>query len=253
MADAKLYVIPGSHPCRTGMLLLEHKGIEYESVELVPGMHSLAVRLLGFPAEAKRAHQLGEGSHPRLSMADRLGTVPALRYDGEKVQTCRSIARFLDDVQPDPPLFPSDPEKRRAVEEAEEWGDDVLQMPARRLTFAGTLKGPGGVRNDGADGRLGVLLYKNDWVRTRVAPQLGRRVFEVDEGTERKMLDELPAQLDHVDALIEHGLLHGEQLNAADYMIVTSLALMTYRPDLEPEIMARPAGALVDRVLPEPA
>jgi hypothetical protein len=36
-------------------------------------------------------------------------------------------------------------------------------------------------------------------------------------------------------------------------MIVTSLALLTYRTDLEPEVMARPAGALVDRVLPEPA
>ena len=59
--------------------------------------------------------------------------------------------------------------------------------------------------------------------------------------------------LDHVDELIEQGVLNGEQLNAADYLIVTSLALLTYRTDLEPEIMARPAGALVDRVLPEPA
>lgn len=28
--DARLYVILGSHPCRTGMLLLEHKGIDHE-------------------------------------------------------------------------------------------------------------------------------------------------------------------------------------------------------------------------------
>ena len=61
-----------------------------------------------------------------------------------------------------------------------------------------------------------------------------------------------PGLLDHVDALIEQGVLNGEQLNAADYMIVTSLALLTYRIDLEPEIMARPAGALVERVLPDP-
>jgi glutathione S-transferase len=250
---AKLYVIPGSHPCRTGMLLLEHKGIPYERVELVPGIHPVAVRLLGFPAEAQRAHQLGEGSHPRLSMADRLGTVPALRYDESKVQTCRAIARFLDEVQPGPPLFPSDPDRRRAVEDAEEWGDDVLQMPARRLTFAATLHGPGAVRNDGEDGRLGALLFKRRWVRTRVAPQFGKRVFEVDEATEREMLDALPEMLDRVDAWIEQRVLNGEQLNAADYMIVTSLALLTYRTDLEPEVMARPAGALVDRVLPEPA
>jgi hypothetical protein len=36
-------------------------------------------------------------------------------------------------------------------------------------------------------------------------------------------------------------------------MLVTSLALLDYRADLRPEIEARPAGALVDRVLPEPA
>ena len=235
------------------MLLLEHKDIPYERVEFVPGIHSVAVRLLGFPAEAQRTHQLGEGSHRRLSIADRLGTVPALRYDDRRIQTCRAIARFLDEVQPDPPLFPADPERRRAVEEAELWGDDVLQMPARRLTFAATLRGPGAVHNDGEDGRLGVLLFKRRWVRTRAAPQIGRRVFEVDEAAEREMLDALGGQLDHVDELIEQGVLNGEQLNAADYLIVTSLALLAYRTDLEPEIMARPAGALVDRVLPEPA
>lgn len=252
MPSAKLYVIPGSHPCRTGMLMLEHKGIAYERVELVPGVHSFAVRALHFPAEARRAHLLGEGSHRRLDRVDRLGTVPALRFDGERVQTCRAIARFLDEAQPDPPLFPSDPERRRAVEEAELWGDDVLQMPARRLTFAATLRGPGAVRNEGDDGRLGVLLFKRRWVRARAAPQIGKRVFEVDESAEREMLEALPGLLDQVDAWIGDGTLNGAELNAADYMIVTSLALLMYRTDLEPEIASRPAGALVDRVLPEP-
>jgi hypothetical protein len=77
-------------------------------------------------------------------------------------------------------------------------------------------------------------------------------VFEVDEDAERQMLEALPAMLDRVDAWIEEGVLSGEQLNVADYMIVTSLALVMYRNDLEPEIASRPAGALVDRVLPEP-
>lgn len=234
------------------MLMLEHKGIPYERVELVPGVHSVAVRVLGFPAEAKRTHLLGEGNHRRLAMADRLGTVPALRYDGERIQTCREIARFLDEVQPDPPLFPSDPEQRRAVEEAELWGDESLQMTARRLTFAGSMRGPGAIRNEGDDGRLGVLLFKNRNVRRRVVPQFGRRAFEVDEEVERELLEALPAMLDQVDAWIEAGVLNGAELNAADYMIVTSVALLMYRTDLEPEIASRPAGALVDRVLPEP-
>src|SRR5215216_6157493 len=115
------------------MLMLEHKGIPYRRVSLVTGPHAVAVRLLGFPATAKRAELLGEGSHGRLAMVDRLGTVPALRFDGQRIQTNREISRFLDRVQPEPPLFPADSERRRAVAEAELWGDEVLQMPARRL------------------------------------------------------------------------------------------------------------------------
>ena len=58
--------------------------------------------------------------------------------------------------------------------------------------------------------------------------------------------------LDEVDGLIDAGVLGGERLNAADMMIAPSLALLAYRRDLRPEIERRPAGALLDRLLPEP-
>jgi glutathione S-transferase len=234
------------------MLMLEHKGIPYKRVDLIAGLHPWAVRILGFPGHVQRAQKLTEGRRRRLAMIDRLGTVPALRFDGERVQTNREISRFLDRVQPDPPLFPADPDRQRAVEEAELWGDEVLQMPARRLVFAAILHGPGALRNDGADGRLGVLLFRSRLLRTRLAPRFGRQVFDVNEQTERQLLDELPGMLDRIDAWIEAGVLNGDELNAADYMIVTSVALLMYRTDLEPDIKARPAGALADRVLPEP-
>ena len=250
MPDAKLYVIPGSHPCRTGKLLLEHKGIPYDHVDLVPLTHPVAVRLLGFPGRTTRTSQLGEGNHWRIALADRLGTVPALRYDGQKVQTNREIARFLDRIKPEPPLFPADPQRRRAVEEAERWGDEDLQMSARRLLLAAGRRDE--IRNHGDDGRLGTLIYKHRAVRRRAIPVIARS-FEINRSRERELLDAVPAQLDRVDGWIADGTLNGDELNAADYMIVTSLALMTYRPDLEPEIMRRPAGKLVDRVLPEPA
>ena len=60
------------------------------------------------------------------------------------------------------------------------------------------------------------------------------------------MLDELPAQLDRIDAWIADGVLNGERLNAADFAIGSSLALLAYRLDLAPEIEGRPAGRLVD-------
>jgi glutathione S-transferase len=231
------------------MLLLEHKHIPYQRVDLVPGLHPVVVRLLGFPAEAKRAHTLGEGEHRGVALADRMGTVPALRYDGERVQTNRAIARFLDRVKPEPPLFPADPEQRLAVEEAELWGDDVLQMPARRLVLHGGTKGL--LRDDGDDGRLGPLLFRNRQVRMRLVPMIAR-TFKANERAERELLEALPGMLDRIDAWIEQGVLNGEQLNAADYMIASSVAMLMYRTDLEPEIASRPAGGLADRVLPDP-
>ena len=59
--------------------------------------------------------------------------------------------------------------------------------------------------------------------------------------------------LDRVDGFIDAGVINGDALNAADFMIAPSLALFYYRPDLRPEVEARPVAAFVDRVLPEPA
>src|SRR5688500_17302001 len=159
--DAKLYVILGSHACRVGMLMLDHKGIEYKAVNLPVGVHPLLVRLRGFPASAS-PRSAGTTRPSALAISDRLGTVPALKLDGERVQSKREIARLLDRHHPEPPLFPAEPERRRAVEEAEEWGDEVLQMIARRLTLMAVLRGRDGLIDRGGDGRLGPLLWRND-------------------------------------------------------------------------------------------
>jgi glutathione S-transferase len=249
---AKLYVIRGSHACRAGMLMLDHKGIEFQAVNLPVGLHPMLVRLHGFPAAAA-PRRTGESRPPMLAMLDRLGTVPALKLDGERVQSNHEIARFLDRRNPDPPLFPEGPERRRVVEEAEEWGNEVLQMVARRLTFMGVLHGRDGLVDRARDGRLGPLLWRNDTMRFYGAKVAGRSTFKATPGEEAELLAELPALLDRVDGYIADGVLNAENLNAADFMIAPSLALFFYRRDLLPEVEGRPLEALVDRLLPEPA
>ena len=59
--------------------------------------------------------------------------------------------------------------------------------------------------------------------------------------------------LDRIDAWIGDGVLGGAHLNAADFMVAPSLALILYRPDVLPLFEGRPALELVDRLLPEPA
>ena len=44
-------------------------------------------------------------------------TVPGLRIDGtEKISGSRAIMRRLDQLAPEPPLFPADPAQRAPVE-----------------------------------------------------------------------------------------------------------------------------------------
>jgi glutathione S-transferase len=102
---ARLYVMPISNPAAAGAAMIAHERIPHRLVRLMPGLHPLLVRLAGFD----------------------WFTVPALEFDGRKVQGSRRIARFLDEVRPDPPLFPAEPERRARVEEAERWGEQVLQ------------------------------------------------------------------------------------------------------------------------------
>jgi glutathione S-transferase len=251
--EAKLYVILGSHACRTGILMMEHKGIEYERVELPTGLHPLVLRLRGFAGNAAPFRRLGDGSHRMLGRADRMGTVPTLRVDGRQVKTNREIARFLDEFRPDPPLFPADPDRRRAVEEAERWGDEVFQMAARRLALAASTQGRDALVNRGGDGRLGPLLWRNTTVRLAGTRVLALFVFGAGARADEKLREELPGQLDRIDDWIEAGVLNGDELNAADFMIAPSVALLTYRRDLRAEIEQRPVAGLVDRLLPEPS
>ena len=103
---AKVYVIVGSHACRTATLMLEYKRIPYRVIELPTGLHPLLVRAAGFPGHATPIRTVGGSTHSQLAMLDRLGTVPAMVLDGERVQSNREIARQLERVCPDPPLSP---------------------------------------------------------------------------------------------------------------------------------------------------
>lgn len=247
-----LYVIPGSHACRSAMLMLDHKRVPWRRVDVVTVLHPLAVRLLGF--EGGRERRTAGGRRPlALRMGDHLGTVPALAMDGERVSTNRLIARVLDERHPDRPLFPADPEKRRAVEEVERWANDPFQMAARRILAAAVGDDIAAFSRSAANGRMGHLLYKHALTRRLVLPRLARFAFAVDPGSIDDILADLHPMLDKIDGWIAGGILGGEELNVADFMIAPGLALILYWPDVLPAFEGRPALELVDRLLPEPA
>src|SRR3954449_181468 len=104
----KLYVIPGSHACRSAMLMLERKRLPYRRVDIVTLMHPVVTRLRGFDAGGQ-TRTAGGRRTPGLRLGDRLGTVPALAAGRERISTNHRIARFLDPRHCDPPLLPAGP------------------------------------------------------------------------------------------------------------------------------------------------
>jgi glutathione S-transferase len=225
--NARLYVIPASHPSIAVQLMLEHKGIPYKRTDLLPVISKGVLRAVGFPGI----------------------TVPALKIDGDKVQGSRPITRELDRLRPEPPLFPAEPEKRAAVEEAERFGDEELQHPVRQILWWGMKQDRAPLRGYSEGARIGMPIGLA--VKT-AAPivALSARFNEAGDENARQALAALPALLDKVDSLVESGVLNGEQLNAADFQIAPSIGLAMTLDDLRPAIENRPAGALARRLVP---
>jgi glutathione S-transferase len=247
---ATLYVIPGSHACAAAKLMLERKGIGYRTVELPTGLHPQLVRLRGFPGSPKPMRMV-DGKPTRMSaVLDRVGTVPALSFGSEKVQRNAEIARFLERAVPEPPLFPADPGQRAAVEEAEAWADEPLQMFARRLVIVAGARNSNELSERGARGRLGALLAGNDRRRQIAAKLAARTTFRANADAERRLLAELPEVLDRADGYYAAGVIGGGQPNVAELMIAPSLALLDYRLDIRDQVRGRPVFAVVDRLLP---
>ena len=225
---AKLYVIPASHPSRAAWKMLEHKGIPFKRRDLIPVVSKGMLRAAGFPGV----------------------TVPALKLDGERIQGSREIARALDRIQPEPPLFPADPAARAAVEEAEAWGDETLQPLARRILWNGMRRDRKPLRSYSEGARLGVPLG----VATRTSAPIVALSARFNEATDENVqadLVALPAVVQRIDDWIAAGVIGGPQPNAADFQIAPSLGLLLTIEDVRPAIESRPAAELARRIDPE--
>jgi glutathione S-transferase len=225
--DATLYGISFSHPSRAAGLMLRHKGIEPKIVNLPPGSQQVAMRALGF----------------------RHGTVPDVKLDGRRIQGSQQISRALDEAVPEPPLFPADSERRIAVEDAERWGDAVYQPVPRRI-FRWAANTDGDLR-EGLARLAGMPAPAAAKYLMWPVTQVYVRFEGGGEAAARADVRALPGHLDHVDELIEAGVLNGPELNAADFQVgITTRVLLNF-PQLAPLAEGRPAAEHAMRIAPD--
>jgi glutathione S-transferase len=195
-----LYVVHGSHPCAAVERALELKGLAYRRVELPPPLHA-PIQKLRFGTR----------------------TVPGMRLpDGEKVVGSSAILRRLDDLAPEPPLFPPDGEARALVQRAEEWGEEVYQPIARRLLWAALRRAPDALPSYARGSRLPLptaAIRAMAPAVTRVEATMNRAV----EGAVRADLRALPRHLDRIDGWLDRGVIGVFPPNAADLQIAAGV------------------------------
>lgn len=224
---ATLWQIPGSHPCEAVEKALVMKGFEVKKVNLLPVMHK--------PVQKAMFGQ---------------ATVPGVVFDGERVVGSRRIMKRLDELAPEPALYPADPGQRGKVEEAEQWGDDILQATVRRALWAVAENDPKTVLSALADPETLPLPLPVAMASAKQMVWAEKRIHGITPEVARADLSALRGLLDHVDSLIADGVIGGENPNAADLQILSSVKLLGAFDDFGALLAGRPSVALADRVFP---
>jgi glutathione S-transferase len=228
----RLYWTAVSHPSQAVRKMLDLKGVSYEIVNVLPFNQRVHLRLVGF----------------------RGGTVPAVKLDGRRVQGSREIARALDELWPEPPLFPADPELRARVEEAERWGEQQLQPVPRRLgRYAAWHEleiRRWGARSAGLPAPELVARITGPAARyfARTLESDGRRA--TTEAAARADLEAVPALLDRADKLLADGTLTLDPPNAATLQVLSSVCLLDSLADLHDVIGGRPCVVAARELFP---
>jgi glutathione S-transferase len=226
---AKLYVVHGSHPCAVVARAMDMKGVPYDVVELLPPLHA-ALQQLRFGAR----------------------TVPGLRLEsGQKISGSRAIVRRLEELAPEPPLFPADPAARAEVERAEAWGDEVWQPMARRLVWRTFGLAPQAMVSYQDGSRLPRLPSVAVRALAPVVGGIERRMNAASVEAVRTDLRALPRHVDRVDGWLAAGVLGGSVVNAADLQVAASSRLMLTLGDVGPFFAGRPAEAHALGLFPE--
>jgi glutathione S-transferase len=203
---------------------LRRKGLEYERVSL------------SAPHNDEMERIYGEGNK----------TVPGILIDDEPVHGSIPIVERLEQLAPDPPLYPES--IAGAVREAERWGDDVLQDLGRRLPWGALHFRPEAMGSfGGGEGPL-------DPAGTDFAIRVNRAMWKYHRISATQLAEDLaglPAMLDHVDELAREGILLGDAPTAADLQIGATLRVILTVADVRPLIVGRPAEEVARRWFPD--
>lgn len=189
----KLYQFTFSHYCEKARWALEYKGICYQPVNLLPGLHLRTVQKL----TSKRG-------------------LPVLLDDATVIQDSSAIITYLDTKFPGPTLTPNDPVAGREALEWERYLDEHIGVALRLWFYYHTLAD--------RDLALRFILQETPWHRSTlfrlIYPKVREKMLQlmnINADTARKSENQLLAALDRLDAALEgRRFLVGDCFSRAD-------------------------------------
>jgi glutathione S-transferase len=172
-------------------------------------------------------------------------TFPILQMDGETIADSTAIIGALERRQPDPPLYPEDPDERRRALDLEDYFDEELGPHTRLLVFHEATRDPDTIDKytvgllpaplrDSAAVRAGAGRFFSTFAGLRY----GVRSDQAADLARTKIVaafDRLEAELDGGSYLV------GERFTVAD-LTAASLLYPIVLPDEGPRVPSPPAA-----------
>jgi glutathione S-transferase len=207
---------------------------------------------LDFKGIRHRRKSLFPAGRRALAFARR-GTLPVLDLGGQRIMDSTRIIAALEETQPDPPLYPADPDDRRRALELEDFFDEHAGHDLRRVAFWDARDRPGWIVEfmctDQPPAQRMVLRAMLPGVRSTM-----RRRFAITEEEVERSRAVLRDALDRIEAEREgRAFLVGDSFSVADLTAASLLYPMAWPPEFPYPLPERYPSRFLDSIAEHPA
>ncbi|WP_163119013.1 glutathione S-transferase family protein [Acinetobacter pittii] len=203
---------------------------------------SRALKFKGIAFETINYNGLLGAKVPLLS---KVGKVPVIDHNGQRIQDSTRIARYLDDTYPDTPrLYPEDPNQRALAELWEDWADESLYFFEVYLR----VNDPEALKEAIRISSVGRPAYEKPMVKGFILAELKTQLFFQGLGRMKAehVEEEFIRHLDRIEQVLsQNEWLVGDNQTIADIAVVAQLGeVVRTSKKFSKEILNRPFIAL---------
>jgi glutathione S-transferase len=205
---------------------------------------------LDFKGIHHRRHSLMPGAPRAMWFSRGDGTLPVLDLDGERIVDSTAIITALEERQPEPSLYPPDPEERRRALELEDFFDENAGHDMRRVGFWELRDNVGyGVSFMTTDqpkarravGRAGLrIAFPVVWRYMSARYKFTEKAVERSRGTLIAALDRIESERAGRNYLV------GERFTIADLTAASLLYPLVWPPEFQYEVPEPPGWKFLE-------